>query len=82
MVCSPDGDIFLELLDASNDDFDGLRFVGPDGSLPYGLGTQQRYAFNPRPTPPELAGLLGEGQIHVATERTSRGLAGMPAGHG
>ena len=45
VVCSPDGDIFVELLDASNDYFDGLLFVRPDGSLLYGLTTQLRYAF-------------------------------------
>ena len=82
VVCSPDGDVFVELLEASNDCFDGLLFVGPDGTLPCGLSTQRRYAFIPRPTPPELAGLLGEGQVLAATERTSRGIAAMPAGHG
>ena len=39
VICTPDGDIYIEQLDANNVDLEGLRFCPEGGGLPYGLST-------------------------------------------
>lgn len=79
VVLSPDADLFLEKVDVSNDDLDGLRIGAPGGGLPYGLRGQSIYAFAPRPSGADLAGLLDEGRRLAKAERQARGLVGVSA---
>lgn len=79
VVLSPDADLFLEQVDASNADLGGLRLGPPGGGLPFGLRGQPIYAFAPRPSGADLAGLLAEGKRFAKAERQARGLAGIGA---
>lgn len=62
VVLSPDADLFSEQVGVSNADLDGLRFGAPGGGLPFGLKGQPIYAFAPRPSGADLAGVLAEGK--------------------
>lgn len=80
VVLSPDADLFLEQVDVSNVDLDGLRLGAPGGGLPYGLRGQSIYAFaSPRPSGADLAGLLDEARRFAKAERQARGFAGEGA---
>ena len=80
VICTRDGVIYTEQLDANNLDLEGLLFCPEGGGLPYGLGAEPHYDFPVRPSGAELASLLSEGVLHVATERVARGLPGAVAG--
>lgn len=79
VVLSPDADLLQEQVDVSNEDLDGMRLGAPGGGLLFGLRGQSIYAFAPRPSGVDLAGLLDEGRRFARAERQARGLAGVGA---
>ena len=80
VVLTPDGDIFIEQLDAANVHLDALRIGTSDGTLPFGLDDRRIYAFAPRPAGEQLANVLREGLAFARAERQARGVAGGVAG--
>ena len=75
VVLTPDGEIYIEQLDAGNVDLDGIRYARAGGGLPFGLAGQQLYRFQQAPSGAELAGVLAEGDIFARAETVARGLA-------
>ena len=73
MIRTPDGDCYVEILDASNPDYVSFH-VGPDdGTLPAGVPAGAVYGFPPM-TLAQFQRLLAEGRTEVLAELQRRGL--------
>ena len=80
IVVTPDGDVYIEQIDATSPDLDALHLEALGGGRPFGLPGNHIYAFNPRPAGPELAGLLREAELLARIERQARGVVAGVAG--
>lgn len=73
LVRTPDGDVYPEILDASNPDYTNF-YVGPDdGSRPAGVAPGSIYGFPPM-TVADLNAILASGRLEVVAERGRRGI--------
>ena len=82
-VSSPDYDLFVEQLDARNEDLSGIRFPAVPGQAMVGVGAV--YAFDPRPAGVDFQQFLEEGEVFAAAECAAWGIfvpgdGGAPAG--
>jgi hypothetical protein len=77
VVMTPDHDIFVEQLDASNPDLEGFRVQAIGGGHPVGIPPAQVYAFGPL-TAEERSQILSEGRDIVDQERGALGLPALP----
>ncbi|CAK0832385.1 unnamed protein product, partial [Prorocentrum cordatum] len=79
IVITPDFDVYIEQIDASNPDLEALRVSDHAGSIPFGLTGAQLYRFRARPAGADLVvNLMAEGRHHARVERAARGLAPPP----
>ena len=78
VVATPDYDFFIEQLDLTNPDLDGLRLPGAGQAM--GVGADNVYTCAAIPGGAARAGLLQEGARMAAMERVRRGLPPMPGG--
>jgi len=77
MVCTPDFDVYPEVLDRTNPDLSAVRVSTRPGLPPVGVSPADVYGFRPL-TPAEEATLVEEGRMLTDAERVALGLG--PAG--
>lgn len=76
LIRTPDGDEYIETMDASNPDAAAF-FVGPDdGSIPVGIPPGVVYGFG-NMSLQQLNAILAAGRVAVDAERQRRGLAAV-----
>ncbi|CAE6910393.1 prfA [Symbiodinium sp. CCMP2592] len=77
VVLTPDKDIYVEVLDASNEDLVLFFPSGPQGGIPRGVSAPNVYSFAPM-SPAELAVHMQTGRSVAEEELRSRGGGGDP----